>query len=189
MNYESVMEGFFDQLKLVIIVSPLLLLLVVHLLSNFDSRWSPFFMPLPERDFPDRAGGTPWGVGLLLTLERVLGSMVATNFEQLPAACRFGGETKRKPSKEMATALVGYILATRLSPSHLRQHHHRNTATFQQAATTASHGLHHRQKPTDPRNPLSPHPHPATSQKTPTAAIIAETQRRQHQKHPRPPPS
>lgn len=68
MNYESIFEGFFDQIKLALILSPLLLLLVVHLLSNFDTIRSPFFVPLPEKDSLHRAGGTPWGVGFLLVL-------------------------------------------------------------------------------------------------------------------------
>ncbi|XP_059651018.1 uncharacterized protein LOC132298635 [Cornus florida] len=68
MSYESMFEDFFDQVKLVLIVSPLFLLLVVHFLSNFDRRRTSFFIPLPERDSLHRAGGTPWGVGLLLVL-------------------------------------------------------------------------------------------------------------------------
>lgn len=68
MTYESIFEGLFDQLKLGLILSPLLLLLVVHLFSNFDTIRSPFFVPLPEKDSLHRAGGTPWGVGFLLVL-------------------------------------------------------------------------------------------------------------------------
>ncbi|XAR63380.1 hypothetical protein NMG60_11023293 [Bertholletia excelsa] len=64
-NYESLFEGLFDQIKLVLMVSPLILLLAVHLLANFNN---PFFMPLPERDSFHHAGGTPWGVGFLLVL-------------------------------------------------------------------------------------------------------------------------
>ncbi|CAL9003961.1 unnamed protein product [Prunus brigantina] len=64
-NYESMLEGMFDQVKLVLMVSPLLLLLVVHWLSNDDGRVSSL-IPLPERDSLHRAGGTPWGVGFLL---------------------------------------------------------------------------------------------------------------------------
>lgn len=69
-NYESVLEDALDQIKLVLMVSPLLLLLVVHLLSNFESgaRRAGFssFIPLPDKDSLHRAGGTPWGVGFLL---------------------------------------------------------------------------------------------------------------------------
>lgn len=64
-NYESMLEGMFDQVKLVLMVSPLLLLLVVHWLSNDDRRVSSL-IPLPEKDSLHRAGGTPWGVGFLL---------------------------------------------------------------------------------------------------------------------------
>ncbi|XP_047975970.1 uncharacterized protein LOC125218356 [Salvia hispanica] len=65
-NYESIFEGLFDQIKLLLMLSPLLLLLAVHLLSAFDASF--FFLPLPEQDSFHRAGGTPWGVGLLLVL-------------------------------------------------------------------------------------------------------------------------
>ncbi|GMP42029.1 hypothetical protein CsSME_00011912 [Camellia sinensis var. sinensis] len=71
MNYESIFEGFFGQIKLALIVSPLILLLALHLFSNFNTRGrspSSFFLPLPERESFHRAGGTPWGVGLLLVL-------------------------------------------------------------------------------------------------------------------------
>ncbi|KAL7238280.1 hypothetical protein ACSBR2_004395 [Camellia fascicularis] len=53
-------DGFFDRIKLVFIVSPLILLLVMHVLSNFGTgpwRWSH-----------DMAGGTPWRVGFILVL-------------------------------------------------------------------------------------------------------------------------
>lgn len=65
-NYESIFEGLFDQIKLFLMVSPLLLLLAVHLLSAFETSF--FYIPLPDRDSFHRAGGTPWGVGLLLVL-------------------------------------------------------------------------------------------------------------------------
>ncbi|KZV58591.1 hypothetical protein F511_11883 [Dorcoceras hygrometricum] len=66
-NYESVFEGFFDQLKLILMASPLLLLLAVHLLAVLEkSSW--LFLPLPEQDAIHRAGSTPWGVALLLVL-------------------------------------------------------------------------------------------------------------------------
>ncbi|KAF8396029.1 hypothetical protein HHK36_017641 [Tetracentron sinense] len=67
-NYESMFEGVIDQIKLVLIMSPLLLLLVVHWLSRVDQRRVPFFIPLPEKESLHRAGGTPWGVGALLVL-------------------------------------------------------------------------------------------------------------------------
>lgn len=67
-NYESAVEGVFDQLKLLLIVSPLLLLLLVHWLSNTENGRLPPLIPLPEKDSLHRAGGTPWGVGFLLVL-------------------------------------------------------------------------------------------------------------------------
>uniref|UniRef100_A0A2N9FP19 Uncharacterized protein n=1 Tax=Fagus sylvatica TaxID=28930 RepID=A0A2N9FP19_FAGSY len=67
-NYEPVLESMFDQVKMVLIVSPLLLLLVVHFLSNDERRRFSDFIPLPERDSVHRAGGTPWGLGFVLVL-------------------------------------------------------------------------------------------------------------------------
>ncbi|KAL4601455.1 hypothetical protein ACB092_11G274800 [Castanea dentata] len=66
-NYEPVLESAFDNFKLLLIVSPLLLL-VAHFLFNSDrSPLSPF-IPMPERDSFHRAGGTPWGLGFALVL-------------------------------------------------------------------------------------------------------------------------
>ncbi|XP_059441395.1 uncharacterized protein LOC132173802 [Corylus avellana] len=67
-NYEPVLESVFDQVKMVLIVSPLLLLLVVHFLSNDERRRFSYLVPLPEKDSIHRAGGTPWGVGFVLVL-------------------------------------------------------------------------------------------------------------------------
>ncbi|XP_072953298.1 uncharacterized protein [Typha angustifolia] len=68
MSYESAFESLVDQIRLFFMVSPLLLLLVVHWLSSGERRQVPFFIPLPERDSFHRAGGSPWGVGLVLVL-------------------------------------------------------------------------------------------------------------------------
>ncbi|XP_042455366.1 uncharacterized protein LOC122040063 [Zingiber officinale] len=69
MAYESVLESLLDQLRLGLMLSPLLLLLLVHLLSNDNLRWVSFFVPLPsERESFHRAGGSPWGVALVLVL-------------------------------------------------------------------------------------------------------------------------
>lgn len=65
-NYENIFEPLFDQIKLVLMVSPLLLLLAMHLLSSLDR--SLIYLPFPEQDSLHRAGGTPWGVGLLLVI-------------------------------------------------------------------------------------------------------------------------
>ncbi|KAK7323891.1 hypothetical protein VNO77_27391 [Canavalia gladiata] len=68
-NYEPIMESFMDQVKLVLMVSPLLLLLVVHFLSNYgNGGFFSSLIPLPEKESLHRAGGTPWGVALLLVL-------------------------------------------------------------------------------------------------------------------------
>ncbi|KAF8403937.1 hypothetical protein HHK36_012044 [Tetracentron sinense] len=65
-NYESMFESLIDQFKLVLMVSPLLLLLVVHWLSSAERQRVPFIIQLPEKDSLHRAGGSPWGVGFLL---------------------------------------------------------------------------------------------------------------------------
>ncbi|CAI0414362.1 unnamed protein product [Linum tenue] len=74
-NYESAFEDLMNQLKLFLILSPLLLLLLVHCLSagandnnNNGGGGGGFslYIPLPERDSLHRAGGSPWGVALLL---------------------------------------------------------------------------------------------------------------------------
>ncbi|RDX98163.1 hypothetical protein CR513_18931, partial [Mucuna pruriens] len=68
-SYEPIMESFMDQVKLVLMISPLLLLLVVHFLSNYgNGRVLSSLIPVPERESLHRAGGTPWGVGLVLVL-------------------------------------------------------------------------------------------------------------------------
>ncbi|KAM6554060.1 hypothetical protein CsatB_014822 [Cannabis sativa] len=71
-NYEALIEGMLDQIKLGLMVSPLLLLLALHLLSYAETPRRhrrgglSSFIPLPERDSFNRAGTTPWGVGFLL---------------------------------------------------------------------------------------------------------------------------
>lgn len=62
LNYESKFEDMISNLKLFLILSPVLILIVVHYLSSENV---PILTPLPE-DLPHRAGGSPWGVGLLL---------------------------------------------------------------------------------------------------------------------------
>ncbi|KAE9606207.1 hypothetical protein Lalb_Chr10g0105471 [Lupinus albus] len=62
-NYESVYEDLMIQVKILLALVPLFLLLVVHCLSSGGS----FPIPLPEeRNSLHRAGGSPWGVALLL---------------------------------------------------------------------------------------------------------------------------
>ncbi|CAI9764649.1 unnamed protein product [Fraxinus pennsylvanica] len=64
---ESLFEGLFDQIKLFLMLSPLLLLLVLHLYSSLQGAFSSF-IPFPEQYAVHQAGGTPWGVGFLLVL-------------------------------------------------------------------------------------------------------------------------
>ncbi|KAL2330917.1 hypothetical protein Fmac_018498 [Flemingia macrophylla] len=68
-NYESIVESIMEQVKLVLMVSPLLLLLVVHFFSNWASGgfFSSLF-PLSEREALHGGAATPWGVGLVLVL-------------------------------------------------------------------------------------------------------------------------
>ncbi|CAN1184300.1 hypothetical protein LINPERPRIM_LOCUS8387 [Linum perenne] len=63
-NYESVLEDLMNQIKFFLILSPLLLLLLLHCLSG--TRRFSFLDLFPERDSVHRAGGSPWGVALLL---------------------------------------------------------------------------------------------------------------------------
>nr|KYP59044.1 hypothetical protein KK1_014470 [Cajanus cajan] len=69
-NYESIVESIMDQVKLVLMVSPLLLLLVLHFFSNYASHGGFFssLVPLPQRETLHGGAGTPWGVALLLVL-------------------------------------------------------------------------------------------------------------------------
>lgn len=62
-NYESLYEDMFIQVKILLSLVPLILLLTVHCLSSGGS----FPLQLPEeRESLHRAGGSPWGVALLL---------------------------------------------------------------------------------------------------------------------------
>lgn len=62
-NYESKYEDMFIHVKILLALVPLVLLLVVRCLSSGGS----FSLPLPEeRESLHRAGGSPWGVALLL---------------------------------------------------------------------------------------------------------------------------
>ncbi|KAL2317050.1 hypothetical protein Fmac_030926 [Flemingia macrophylla] len=63
-NYESVLEDLVVQVKILLALVPLVLLLVVHCLS---APAGSFPIPLPEeRESLHRAGGSPWGLALLL---------------------------------------------------------------------------------------------------------------------------
>ncbi|PIA48573.1 hypothetical protein AQUCO_01400870v1 [Aquilegia coerulea] len=68
-NYESMLESLIDKLKLGLIVSPLVLLLVVQWYSRSDRQQVPLLLiPLPEKEAFHMAGGSPWGVGILLVV-------------------------------------------------------------------------------------------------------------------------
>ncbi|XP_024024460.1 uncharacterized protein LOC112092462 [Morus notabilis] len=62
-NYESRFEDMMIQVKLFLMLVPLLLLILVHCLSTGGL---PFLVLLPEKDSLHRAGGSPWGVAFLL---------------------------------------------------------------------------------------------------------------------------
>lgn len=63
-NYESKFEDTMTQLKLFLLLLPILLLLVVHCLSSGSVT---LLEALPDdKDSLHRAGGSPWGVGLVL---------------------------------------------------------------------------------------------------------------------------
>ncbi|KAM0860584.1 hypothetical protein ACQ4PT_046451 [Festuca glaucescens] len=91
MSYESVVETFADQGRLLLMVSPLALLLAVRLLSGGDGDGHGhghgrrvdqlMSMSMPEKDSIHRAGGSPWGVGLLLVLLLVMVSY-QSNFRE-----------------------------------------------------------------------------------------------------------
>ncbi|TYI48534.1 hypothetical protein E1A91_D13G255500v1 [Gossypium mustelinum] len=64
LNYESVLEDFMNQLKFFLMLAPIVLLLLLHCFSGRV----PSLIPEPEKDSLHRAGGSPWGVALVLVL-------------------------------------------------------------------------------------------------------------------------
>ncbi|PWA37817.1 hypothetical protein CTI12_AA586980 [Artemisia annua] len=64
-SYESMFEGLFDNLKMVFILSPVLLLVVLQLMSFFDTSGR---YPMYVTDYDSANSATPWGVGLVLVL-------------------------------------------------------------------------------------------------------------------------
>ncbi|KQJ90447.1 uncharacterized protein LOC104584685 [Brachypodium distachyon] len=91
-SYEAAAETFADQGRLLLIVSPLALLVAVRLLSSsagggeggsYGGRVDQLMssLSMPERDSIHRAGGSPWGVGLLLVLLLVMVSY-QSNFRE-----------------------------------------------------------------------------------------------------------
>ncbi|CAN0841429.1 hypothetical protein LINGRAHAP2_LOCUS3277 [Linum grandiflorum] len=55
-------EKMMNHFKFFLMLTPLLLLLLTQLLSHGNT----FSIPFPEKDSLHRAGGSPWGVALLL---------------------------------------------------------------------------------------------------------------------------
>ncbi|KAM0045114.1 hypothetical protein Hdeb2414_s0009g00300381 [Helianthus debilis subsp. tardiflorus] len=63
-NYESKVERFVHHLKIFLMLTPIALLVLVHCLS---SNWFlSSLVPYPEKDLLHRAGGSPWGVAIML---------------------------------------------------------------------------------------------------------------------------
>lgn len=62
-NFYSKFEDLCFQMKLFRMLLPFFLLLLIHCLSNEEFC---FCIPFLEKDSLHRAGGSPWGVGLLL---------------------------------------------------------------------------------------------------------------------------
>lgn len=80
MAYESAMEDTVDQLKLYLMISPLLLLLAVRCWSKTGIRTIP--LPPSEPNAIHRAGSSPWGVGLLVILLLLMISYQSTFHDQ-----------------------------------------------------------------------------------------------------------
>ncbi|XP_071700048.1 uncharacterized protein [Rutidosis leptorrhynchoides] len=65
-NYESKVESVMYNLKIFLMLSPIILLVLVHLLSSGETSWLPSMVPMPEKDALHRAGGSPYGVAIVL---------------------------------------------------------------------------------------------------------------------------
>ncbi|GLJ12449.1 hypothetical protein SUGI_0191000 [Cryptomeria japonica] len=79
MSYESVFEEVMEQVKLVLMLSPLLLLIMVHWLSVVEKPYIP--LPPSEPNAIHRAGSSPWGMGLLVLLLLLMISYQSTFHE------------------------------------------------------------------------------------------------------------
>ncbi|RLN34021.1 uncharacterized protein C2845_PM03G36270 [Panicum miliaceum] len=93
-SYESAAESFANQARILLMASPFALLLAVRLLSGASAGEGRgvgdlLAVPMPERDSIHRAGGSPWGVGLMLLLLLVMVSY-QSNFREkwFPLATR-----------------------------------------------------------------------------------------------------
>lgn len=64
-NYESMFEDFMSQVKFYLLLCPVVLLLLVQFLSSDNKHRVPFYLS-PEKEALHRAGGSPYGVALVL---------------------------------------------------------------------------------------------------------------------------
>ncbi|KAL6846229.1 hypothetical protein ACP4OV_023677 [Aristida adscensionis] len=88
-SYESAAESLATQARVLLMASPFALLIAVRLLSSAGGGGAGegrrledlLAVPMPERDSIHRAGGSPWGVGLLLLLLLVMVSY-QSNFRE-----------------------------------------------------------------------------------------------------------
>ncbi|KAL8266174.1 hypothetical protein R6Q59_003518 [Mikania micrantha] len=66
-NYESKVESFMHRFKLILTFTPIVLLVLVRWLSTGERAWDSSSLVLfPEKDSLHRAGGSPWGVAIVL---------------------------------------------------------------------------------------------------------------------------
>ncbi|KAL8245553.1 hypothetical protein R6Q59_011811 [Mikania micrantha] len=66
-NYESKVESFMHRFKLILTFTPIVLLVLVRWLSSGERAWDSSSLVLfPEKDSLHRAGGSPWGVAIVL---------------------------------------------------------------------------------------------------------------------------
>ncbi|KAI4386288.1 hypothetical protein MLD38_004233 [Melastoma candidum] len=70
LSYSSLLDDFSSTFRLLLITCPILLLLLLHLLSSSDDLLVhlPSLLSLPDKDSLHRAGGSPWGVAVVLVL-------------------------------------------------------------------------------------------------------------------------
>lgn len=79
MAYESALEDTMDQLKLFLMISPLILLLAVRCMSK--TGIPTIALPRSEPNAIHRAGSSPWGVGLLVLVLLLMISYQSTFHE------------------------------------------------------------------------------------------------------------
>ncbi|GJW00327.1 hypothetical protein Tco_1555578 [Tanacetum coccineum] len=102
-SYESMFEGLFDNLKMVFILSPVLLLVVLQLMSTFDTSGR---YPMYVGDYDPSSSATPWGVGLVLVLLFFLLSYQSDLREKWGAA----------PTPDQCGAISSHLPVARTTP-------------------------------------------------------------------------